>query len=62
MFMFAYASIIKICFHVCFVYLMFLFFVFFLLVFKSHNFVLFVVWKLDLDLSFNLGFRDFLCP
>jgi len=39
-----------------------LFCTFCIFVFKSHNLVLFLVWKLDLDFSFSLCSCGFSCP
>jgi hypothetical protein len=53
--MFTYVSIIKTCFHICSAHLVFLFF-------ESHNLVLFFVWKLNLNISFNLCSYEFFYP
>jgi len=62
MFMFVYVDIIKIHLHICHAHLMFLLLNLVLLFFESHNLILFLVWKLDLNLSFSLYFRGFSCP
>jgi hypothetical protein len=61
-FMFIYVHIINIHFHVGFAHFVFLLCFLVFLIFKSHNLVLFLVWKSDLDLSFNLCSCESSCP
>ncbi len=60
--MFIYVHIINIHFHVGLAHFVFLLCFLVFLIFKSHNLVLFLVWKLDLDLSFNLCSCESSCP